>query len=326
MDRYIKIGWPLFTVLIYFFVIVSCNQEEKEKNIFIEDEILASINNQKITLTEFEKNLQSFLQQSTLLQKQYKHNKQKINKLILDKIIIEEIILQEANRKNIIIDNQEISQQSSNIIFDGVNENITRYLNDGNTTFDQWLDEFKNSLIIRRIIEEEVISKIRITKQEVADYFKANKKKYTVGKQHQVLHILVKTKETADNIIKLLKNNADFEDLVSIYSIAADKRTSGNLGFIEKNELPVELDKAIFQLKKEGELSEIIESSFGYHIFKLKNIKARETKKLSQVREQIVRQLREEKSEKAVTDWLRKLRDSATIVIREKVLDNYINL
>ncbi len=87
------------------------------------------------------------------------------------------------------------------------------------------------------------------------------------GLTMRALHILVKTEAEAREIKKLLDQGKDFSALAKERSQGPNAERGGDLGPIEKGDLLPELDAAIRKLKK-NQISGIIKSDLGYHIFK----------------------------------------------------------
>ncbi len=88
-------------------------------------------------------------------------------------------------------------------------------------------------------------------------------KGYTI----RALHILVKTEEEAKEIKSLLDGGADFSQLAKERSIGPNAKKGGDLGIITKGDLLPELDSTLSKLKV-GEISDIVKTKMGYHIFK----------------------------------------------------------
>ncbi len=81
-------------------------------------------------------------------------------------------------------------------------------------------------------------------------------------------HILVKTKEEADEIKKLLDNGADFDTLAKQYSLCPSKEKGGDLGYFNRGQMVPEFENAAFSTPIGG-ISEPVQTRFGWHIIKV---------------------------------------------------------
>ncbi len=85
--------------------------------------------------------------------------------------------------------------------------------------------------------------------------------------KYRALHILVKNKDTAEKILQQLREGADFAELARKYSVAPSSEIGGDLGYFNKGDFSSTIENAILSLKV-GETSGIVQTEFGYNIFK----------------------------------------------------------
>ena len=148
-----------------------------------------------------------------------------------------------------------------------------------------------------------------------------------VVQQTRVSHILMKPTPTmnADEVKKKLlalkqqvvNKTATFEDLARQNSQEATSAAKGgDLGWLEPGDAGPEFDQALANLKP-GEISDVIESPFGYHILRVTERKSEDQSK--QRERNMARQvLRERKMQEAMEDWMRQVRDRAYVEFREE--------
>ena len=80
-------------------------------------------------------------------------------------------------------------------------------------------------------------------------------------------HILVEKESVAKHILDRLNAGEDFSKLAEEYSIDGSRRRGGDLGYFGRGAMVKEFENASFALKQ-GEVSGIVKTQFGYHIIK----------------------------------------------------------
>ena len=174
--------------------------------------------------------------------------------------------------------------------------------------------EYQKKLAIQVWIDEKVVKNIEVTDADEKKYYEDNIKQFSTPERVDASHILIipegadprkgikPTQEAKDAAKKkiediLAKVNAgeDFGKLAEQYSACpSGKRSKGDLGFFGKGQMDPAFEKAAFALKK-GEVSGIVESSFGYHIIKCNKKEAAKTAPFDEVKNAIKERLKGQK-------------------------------
>lgn len=88
-------------------------------------------------------------------------------------------------------------------------------------------------------------------------------------KEVRASHILVKTKEDADKLRQEILEGKDFEKVAAEVSLCPSGREGGDLGFFKQGVMVKPFEDAAFTLKEIGDISEPVETQFGWHLIKL---------------------------------------------------------
>ena len=145
---------------------------------------------------------------------------------------------------------------------------------------------------------DDLKDQITVSDADAKKYYQDNISKYSTPAQREVSHILIKgDKQKAEAILKQLKAGADFATLAKKDSQdVGSAKQGGSLGWVEKGTMDPAFEQAAFALKKAGDISDVVKSSFGYHIIKLDAIKAPQAKPFKEVAEQIRSDLKDQKA------------------------------
>ncbi|MDD3926478.1 MAG: peptidylprolyl isomerase [bacterium] len=135
--------------------------------------------------------------------------------------------------------------------------------------------------------EKCLADKIPVSEPEISAYYNAHKDTYMDQEKISARHILVSSRDAAVKVLDRLKKGEDFVALAGKLSIdKGTHETGGSLGLFPRGQMVPEFDQAAFALK-EGQVSGIVKTKFGYHVIKLeKRIPAR-LKSLKEVRTQV---------------------------------------
>jgi foldase protein PrsA len=228
----------------------------------------------------------------------------------LDNMITQELIDQAAEDANVTVTEADIDKEIENLKKSfGSEDEFQQTLAQYGMTEDSLREDASTQVTIRKILEPQV----KVTDDEIKTYFDQNKESMTTPAQIRASHILVATKEEADAILKDLKGGADFATLAKEKSTdTGTKDNGGDLDFFAKGTMEAAFDDAAFALKV-GELSGVVQTSYGYHIIKKTDEKAAVTPTLEDKKEDIKYQLVTQKVSELSSTWLADLKAKAKI-------------
>jgi peptidyl-prolyl cis-trans isomerase C len=293
-----RFTFKMFLVLVGFsFIFGLCG------NTFASDEkgnILAQVGPYKLTLEEFETQIQSLppqLQMALLRNPQLKEQ-------FLDRWVDITLIAQEARDKKL---DQDPKIQAK-------------------------IEDIMNAVLAQEFLQREIEGKVKITDDEIETYYKGHKEEFTNPESVKARHILLKVPEGADekawkeaeskakDIKEKLKNGEDFAELAKKYSDdPGSKDKGGDLGFFTKGRMVPEFESAAFSLKP-GELSDPVKTNFGYHIIEVQEKKAASTKTLKEVQAQIRQTLQREKQQQLQDALIEKLKAKYPVKVNKDLL------
>ncbi|MGZ3181114.1 MAG: SurA N-terminal domain-containing protein [Telluria sp.] len=160
-----------------------------------------------------------------------------------------------------------------------------------------------------------VESQVQVTDAEVAQVYNQNQKRYITPEQRRASHILITVKKDAPKaekdaarakaealLAQVKKNPADFAKIAKANSQdPGSAEQGGDLGVTEKGAFVKPVEDAIYALKQ-GEISNLVESDFGYHIITVTSVKPAVQRTLDEAKPEIVAELKKQKMAKKYSE------------------------
>ena len=184
------------------------------------------------------------------------------------------------------------------------------------------LEDLKKRVVVEAYLKKKVEEQSNITDADLQKFYEQNKEKFKTGEQVHASHILVKTGKEAQDILAQIKKGGNFEELAKKHSIDGAAAKGGDLGWFGKGSMIPEFEKVVFGLK-EGELSGVVKTQFGYHIIKLTGKRPAGTRPFAEVKDQIKAQLMPEKQQGVFQKLKEDLKKDAKYSIKEDVLKGF---
>jgi peptidyl-prolyl cis-trans isomerase D len=186
--------------------------------------------------------------------------------------------------------------------------------------YDSHQKQYANSIPEKRKVKYAVIDTtklaggVQVTRDELQAYYDQHRDQYRTPEQVKVSHILIKTplagadgkvddkgvadaQRRAEDLLKQLKQGANFEDLAKKYSEdPGSAKEGGSLGWIGRGRTVPEFEKAAFSLPK-GQMSDLVKSSYGFHIIRVDDKQDAHMKTLDEVKAEIEPIIKQQKAQ-----------------------------
>ncbi len=295
----------------------------------IVDGIVAVVNNEVITQTELNDILLPVYTQykSTYSDEELLKKIDEAKKNILYQLIEDRLILQEARKIGMPATDEEVNERLQQIKSQFANsEEFKSILASQGLTVADLKEKYKEQIMIKKMINREVRSRVNVTPIEVALFYEKNKNDFNVSAQAKVMTIMIRkneeSPETNSDSLKKIKmiefkiaEGEDFSKLAREYSQDPSAVEGGDMGYINKGQMMKKINEVIFSLEP-GEISETIETPVGYHIFKIIEVKEAGIESFDEARPQIENYLFQEKAKERFDEWMNGLKENAYISVK----------
>ncbi len=261
--------------------------------------------------------------------------KKRISQQITEGLIIETLIEQQMKKHNIVVTPQQIDDYIAlmaareNMTVDDLKALVTR----GGKDYEQW----KQQMQFDKIISVLTLAKIEgfgtadVNDADTLEFYEQNKERYETPEQVRASHILIRPERgegidlnaakaaalaKAEELLGQIKAGADFAQLATENSDCPSSANGGDLGFGQRRTWVSAFSDAAFALQP-GQVSDVVETPYGYHIIKVTERKEAGLMPFDEVKSEIIKMLQSRSEAELGAKYITSLRDSAEIVYAE---------
>ena len=167
----------------------------------------------------------------------------------------------------------------------------------------------------------EIAKDIKVNDDELFNFYEDEKERFTTEEERQAQHILVESKQQAEQITTQLNSGADFAKLAETHSLdTGSKDAGGDLGFFTLGVMMSEFEDKVFSMKV-GEVSSPVKTEFGYHVIKLNNIQTGAVKPFDEIRVELAELYTQRAAQKSLYDLTEQLTNLAYEASLEEASD-----
>jgi parvulin-like peptidyl-prolyl isomerase len=234
----------------------------------------------------------------------------------LDGMIDELLLLTEAKNRKLEVKKEDLTDQISGMKSQFASDKeFSAYLKDYmNMTEKEFEKILEDSLLVQALFED-VTKDINSTDVDIEEYYNENKEAFYQEEQIRARHILVKTKEEAAEIIKLItEEGQDMGELAMLKSTEeAAKTTKGDLGYFGRGRMVKPFEDAAFALDVGEITQEPVETTFGWHVIRVEDKKAAYQQTFEEVKDDLEQSFINEAKNNAFIEFMADIKEKAEI-------------
>lgn len=303
--------------------------------------IVAVVNDEVVTQAELNRALVPayFQLQATLGPEELAKEMGNLKQRILEQIVDERLMLQEARHPRPVevskgkIGTPPVITASEDEVENLLKESRARFpdeeafqetLSQQGVTLEDLKERFRDQAVIQKLISREVRSRVSVSPAEITAYYESHKEEFVTPPAAQVATLLIRPKDTADvpqafaraqDLQKQLEKGADFYETAKKNSDGFNAQMGGRMGYLEKGKNLKEIDGILFNLKA-GEISPIIKTSAGFHLFLVESVRPAHQATLDEVTVDLKYKLLSQKGAGRYSQWIAKLRAESYITMK----------
>ncbi len=297
----------LFLLIISLLWTCSCNLIEQP-----EEESVITIGNKTISRKEMRKEIERIIFDMGITDNDAKTG----IKAIINKIVEKNLILEYGKKNGITISAEELKSAVEIMRRDYPDDVFNEMLLERYIDFNEWKKNLGEELRIKKIVNTALADSAGITFEETKDYYEKNLEEFRHPRMFQVRQIVTETKEDMEKVIDLIKSGSSMGELAMEYSIAPEAEKEGILGWVSEGQLDESIDKLVFSLKA-GEVSKILETPYGFHVFKIIDVKEEGIKEFPEAIREIESKISMDKREIMFKKWLDGLKEEFPVSVKE---------
>ena len=298
-----------------------------------QDAVIVTVNGQEITEAEVDSELQKAIK---MMKKRMppgveipEEQVQQMRTRIVDMKVEQALLSQEANKHNVAVSDAQILEEIKNIA--GQRGQTMEQVEEEIAAMGMTLDDIMTQVRIqkqRKILMETLNPDAVVTDEDAQQFYNQNPQHFSTPEQVQASHILcgkrgIKEEEYPAELEKItaakarLNAGESFEDVAKDVSTCPSSDRGGDLGFFGRGQMDPAFEQAAFALEP-GQTSDIVKTSFGYHIIKVTDQKEAGTTSFEEAKEQIKGFLTQQKQSEFWAEYSKNMHENATIEYSEK--------
>lgn len=288
--------------------------------------VVARINGDTVTKADFQRAISAIEMQNRAPVPT--DQRDRILRGLLDQMIAFKLLVQESHTRKVAVTDADVDARMAQIRQRFPSEEAFKSeMSSQKVTLDQVRNDQREQLMVQKLLKTEVDPKVAVTPADIERAYKENPSSFEIPERVRASHVLITVAPNADAaakaealakataVLKSAKAGKDFAALAKEFSQDfGSAAQGGDLGFFAAAQMVPPFSEAAFKLKP-GQISEIVETQFGYHVIKVIDKQAGRKVPLEEAREQIEKRLAEMNRERQTQVFVQALRQKGKVEV-----------
>jgi len=327
-----------FIVAAIIYPGLATAQTAQSKGVIVE-EIITRVNNDIITLSDYQKADQTLRQeiaqecQNCTQEKMATEYRDRQKDLLRD-LIDQDLLVQRAKDMGISVEADVIKQlddvrKKNNLTS---MEELEKAVEGEGISWEEYKLQIRNSLLTQEVIRKEVGSRIDIPSEEVKKYYEEHKQDFNRPEQVVLAEIFLSTdgktpeevaaiQKKAEDFLGRVKKGEEFSELAKRYSEGTTAKEGGPLGTFEHGQLSKQLEDEVFKMDK-NEVTDVIQTKTGFEILKVLNHFQAGLQPMDKVESEIMNRLYMKRMQPTLRTFLGELREQSYVMVKPGYTDS----
>jgi peptidyl-prolyl cis-trans isomerase SurA len=328
---------------VYFFLVLSVvaipRPSSAQASGAVVEEIVARVNNQIITRSDYQKAAQQLQQEIT--EQCQKCPKAKLDtdyhdreKDLLRDLIDQQLLIERGKDMGVSVDADVIKRLDQVRKENGLAtmDDLEKAVEGQGLVWEDYKTQITNGLLTQRVIQQEVGGHLDIPHDDVKQYYDAHKDEFNRPEQVDLAEIFLGTqgkspeeiaavRTKADDLKNRVDKGEDFTELAKRYSEGSTAKEGGGLGTFERGQLSPQLEDAVFKMQK-NQTTDVVQTKTGFEVLKVLNHYDAGLQSLDKVEGEITNKLYTQKMQPALREYLGQLREESYVMVKPGYTDS----
>jgi peptidyl-prolyl cis-trans isomerase SurA len=301
-------------------------------------EIVARVNDQVITLAEYQKAEQQLRDEAAQdcqgcppekIEAQFKAQQKDLLRGLIDQVLM----VQRAKDMGISVESDLNKRLDEVRKENGLASlaDLQKGVESSGLRWEDYKTTLRNSMLQKEVVRREVGSHLDVSSDEVKQYYESHPQEFSPPERVILSEISLSTegknpdefeavRKKVEGLRSSVLNGDDFHQVAAMYSQGSTAKDGGNLGTFAKGQLAPQIEAIVFELGK-GQLTDVIQTRTGFEFFKVEDHLPSTLQPMNQVETAIRNTLSAQKMQPRIREYLAELREQSYVTVQPGYTD-----